>query len=132
MNIIFLVIILIVLVIWAVVGFIMWIPMLFRGIAVYSSSLTYAATVNAPPSYMKRRDVELQRVTKFYMQGFSRIFQMYKDKDTQYDETNDPHRNESMKIGRFLIEILWTLIFWFGILFLFHPTSLYEILAPYK
>jgi len=132
MGLIYFIVTVIILLIWFVIGLIMWIPMLTRGIAIYSLSLSYAAVVNAKPSYMKRRDSELKQATKFYLVGFKRIFEMFKSRNTEYEERIEGQKEEKMKIGVFILELLWTSVFWTGFLYLLMPYLLFPIVERLK
>jgi hypothetical protein len=117
MNAIRFIITVFILIIWSVIGFIAWIALLFRTIALYSGSLFYAMTVNEKPSYMKKRNMELERVIELYMNGFVHIFEIYKNPINSLLESDKKENKfedirESLGWRKFAFDFVWIFVFW--------------------
>lgn len=58
------------LVIWAVIGFLFWVPMLVHAIARFSALVVYTTIVNADPDMLA---IHLEHAVRFYFTGFRNI-----------------------------------------------------------
>lgn len=95
-----------VLVLWAVVGALFWIPLLIRAMLRFSISLIEA-------SFEGQRPVEAARVLKnavgFYRRGFVVAIETVTGKDVDERESRPTAEN------RLLLEVLWALLVWYFI-----------------
>lgn len=89
-------------IIWAVVGLLVWIPLLVRTTAVYCAAVTFYAIGGTKARGLASM---LPDAISFYGRGFQRIEESFDE-----DDTNDPR--EPVPIGRVAIECGWTLVFW--------------------
>lgn len=95
----------IVLIIWSVVGFLFWIPLLFRIIPVYVV-LILGSTLTGQNA--RGAGKILDKTTTFYSSGFKRII----DSVWTEDDGGDVALRFSWK--RMIGETLFTALFWFG------------------
>jgi len=94
---------LIVALIWAIVGFIIWIPILFRIMFVYIFNICYLTVVEKNLEEKKHLDL-LATTGSIYINGFKNIF-----KEDDGKIIHPARKNPKRKIW---LEILWTIIFW--------------------
>lgn len=98
------------LVTWAAVGFIFWIPFLARSTAIFSAMIVYVTLVEADAKVLGS---QLDRAIVFYVKGFRNIIDaVYSPSDPNVIGTSGIR----LWIGRFLLETLWTIVFWVGML----------------
>jgi len=93
---------------WAVLGFVFWIPLLFRVIAGFCSSLVYNMIVERPES-MANSKYSLEQAIGFYSNGFRIIH------STLFEEKNKSSsnmKNQEFAIIPFMAQIAWTIVFW--------------------
>jgi len=111
---------------WSIIGLIIWIPLLFRVVAVYSFSIVYSAIVNPPVHYIKKNERQIKKAIGFYSEGFITIHHLWQNRnknatkeleDIEKDEKLLPSNNEKQST-RFGMEMIWTIIFWISVLFL--------------
>lgn len=99
-----------VLVVWAVVGAIFWIPLLIRAMLRFSINLIEA-------SFEGRRPTSAARVLKdavsFYRRGFVVAVEVVVGDLTEEDRGQDTMEN------RLLLEVLWAILVWYFILLAF-------------
>jgi hypothetical protein len=110
-NLIRVVVILIVLAIWTVIGLILWIPLLTRMIAYFSSAVAMESLTKTDIRHAQQR---LNFAIEFYIQGFRKIIDVLAKKDSAEIELNNATHNLgwSEYFKRVGIEIIWTIIFW--------------------
>ncbi len=100
----------VVLVLWAVVGALFWIPLLIRAMLRFSVSLLEA-------SFEGQRPVEAARVLKsavsFYRRGFVVAIEAVTGKGAEDRESRPTTEN------RLLMEVMWALLVWYFIALLF-------------
>ena len=89
--------------IWAVVGFVFWIPLLARAIAIYIAAVTGHAIASQKTKGLAKI---LPDAITFYARGFRRIRDSFDD-----DDTNDPR--EPLQLNRIAFEVFWSFSFWF-------------------
>ena len=104
-------IILVALAIWAVVGFLFWIPVLFRATAAFSGGVLYSALTN---SSTKDVDERLHNAVGFYVFGFRRILGALRD-----PEPTEGGKKDTFKFGFFLGEVVWAGLFWLTCIYVF-------------
>lgn len=94
--------------IWAIVGLLLWIPMIVRAFAIQTGMLLLSAVTDTDAS---KYDNWFSQVVQFYPKGFARIF-----------ENSPPASAEEaidIKFSRALIEIVFAAIFYVSTLFLY-------------
>lgn len=100
-----------VLLVWGVIGFITWIPLLFRSVAVYSGTLVQVAFVQGGDLGPAQRALDF--AIRYYSRGFQKISQSF--------AATNPHGAASVPIGQtfaqfqwsvVLKELAWTVAFW--------------------
>lgn len=99
--------------VWAVVGFIMWVPLLARMIALYVASVTASLYTRHDPTSAR---LALATSINFYSAGFRQISE-------QLNKTIPEHSpvlsNETTDWMAVLKEMLFTVLFWASVLLLF-------------
>jgi len=103
-----------VLLIWTVIGFLFWIPLLARTIAIYTSILLID-NITEKWSNSKDYTERLETSTRFYATGFVNII------DALYGEQEKaPYSNkERFDFGRLFVEALWCAGFWGSVILLY-------------
>lgn len=91
--------------IWAVVGFLFWIPMLVHAIVQFSALIVYATITDADPSTLA---TNLERAVRFYLEGFRKVVRAI------YRRTTVGQSNISWNVDTkvMLVHVVGTLIFW--------------------
>lgn len=109
---------LLVLVIWTIMGFVFWIPLLLKMIAYFSSMITISTFRNIQ---IKAAQDRLNFAIEFYVVGFVKILDILKRKNFQEIKLEDiaPVNFWDLFIS-IIWDILWTLIFWGGVFFLIY------------
>jgi len=111
------IVIIIVLVIWSVIGFLFWIPLLIKMIGYFSSMITISTFRNIDIRHAQNR---LNFSIQFYIIGYVKILDILKRKkfDELKLEDNFPINIWDLFIS-IIWDILWTLLFWGFLLFVF-------------
>jgi hypothetical protein len=107
-----LVTLLIALLIWSVIGFVFWIPMMVYAIVRFSALVVYATIVDADP---KTIGAHLERSVRFYLQGFRNIIRAIKGRQRWPSTGEEQFQVKPMVL---IGHIMWTLLFWVGSWFL--------------
>jgi len=90
------------LVIWSVVGFVFWIPLLIRQITMFSVLILHATLTNQDPS---AAGVGLDLAVTFYANGFRKIISaMYRERHTGSEAGME------FRPLRFMAEMAWTTV----------------------
>src|SRR5436853_562718 len=94
---------------WAVIGFICWIPLLVRAIGVISGTVLYCNFTGSDPSKIK---TILENAVTFYSRGFQVINQAFwpDHKDRVID--SQPSQEQKPTLWHVGLEILWVVVFW--------------------
>ncbi|MFC3085100.1 hypothetical protein [Tabrizicola soli] len=87
--------------VWAVVGILLWVPMIVRVFALQTGLLLVAALTDTDTS---RFDKIFDQTMKFYSNGFARIFQS--------GTTNGSSAAGDIELGKAFSEIAWATIFY--------------------
>ena len=101
----------ILLLIWAVVGFLFWLPMLVNAIIFFSLLNLYATILNAEPDTLA---VSLEKSVRFYLQGFENVFRAVR-KQTR---DGSPTANIKLDLKTIVWHLLITAVFWLVVVFL--------------
>jgi hypothetical protein len=92
------------LVIWTIVGFLFWIPFLARSIAAFSGMILYSALTGVDSKALGR---QVEQAIEFYPVGFRRIG------EALFGATGTTDAQPPVvKFDRFVLDIVWTLLFW--------------------
>ncbi len=109
-NVIRFVVVVIVLLLWTIIGFIIWIPLLIRMIAYFSGMITISTFRKTDIREAQNR---LNFAIEFYINGFKKVVDVWKRDSGEEIKLKD---NESLSIIPLLkslaIDIVWTIIFW--------------------
>jgi hypothetical protein len=103
--------------IWAIIGFLFWVPFLARAIAVFSSSVLYYTMTNRDASHLAPY---LETAINFYSRGFKLIMSTFSNLESpQGTRATDLL---PFQAARVMVEFLSAFLFWGGIALLFaHP-----------
>jgi len=94
--------------IWAIVGFICWIPLLARTTASLAAAVLVSTISRSDPSHLK---LHFENAVSFYSRGFDTIFRVLGSERTpswSADETKSP----GVQWEKVLLELGWTVFFW--------------------
>lgn len=106
------------LLLWAVIGLIYWIPMLFRATTTFAGRILQASLTHQNVDDLAQY---LRVASGFYFDGFRRI------KQALYGpEVSAPPKSRELFHGRFIIELLWTTGFWWAA----HWIGQFDLLKP--
>ena len=96
---------LVVLGVWAVVGFVFWIPLLTRQVATFSALILYMTLTNQDSATVGRG---LDLAVTFYMDGFRKIL----------SAADHPTSTVNMEfhLPSFVAQLVWTVAFWLVVL----------------
>ena len=94
----------VVLSIWAVIGFLFWVPLIVRATVGFCITATYANLVAPNAGVPNQR---LQHAALFYVNGFRSIA-----RGVLQPHASEPSLIPTFRSGRFLAEALWALFFW--------------------
>jgi hypothetical protein len=94
--------------VWAVVGFVFWVPLLARCTAIFSAGVLLAALARRDAGAYGR---QLEIAMSFYADGFRKTVEALTARSSEERDWDFP-----LAIGRFLAESLWAAIFWIGVL----------------
>ncbi|SEH04745.1 Uncharacterised protein [Candidatus Venteria ishoeyi] len=103
------------LVIWAILGFTMWIPLIIRITAWYSVLVVLSVF---SPINLQSAHHALDKATTFYIDGFIRIIQSTLQISSE-SATGFLHKDVEISLNILLKEFVVTLIFWTTTIFLF-------------
>jgi hypothetical protein len=130
--------------VWAVIGFIYWVPGIGRGIALFNAATLYRTVNRLGDSQVERARASLRQAVTFYIEGFGDILSVLSQASRQIrgeaiaavvEESTDFHRpalwlSALVRLGRLAIESLYALSFWFLLLFLFGPWDHITVTYP--
>jgi len=106
---------LLVLVIWTIMGFVFWIPLLLKMIAYFSSMITISTFRNIQ---IKAAQDRLNFAIEFYVVGFVMILDILKRKKLEKIKLEDIAPVDFWDLLFSIIwDILWTVVFWGGVVF---------------
>ena len=112
------------LLIWTVLGFIIYLPMLFRLTAYFSGMILVASFQKVDLTLAQKR---LEYGVRFYPNGFAMILKAFKKIEEDNDNLDGPPVNFVKFLDRIWLDLVWGLIFWGSILLIFFPTLLSAI-----
>jgi len=97
----------IVLLIWAVIGFLMWVPLIFRMILIFTGSVI-AEAISTDKNYTALLEKRLNYAIAFYPSTFNRIQDsIFGDPDMVHER---PDMSGDLKV--IIFELFWSTIFW--------------------
>jgi hypothetical protein len=105
----------VVLLLWGIIGFICWIPLLFRATASMAAAILYCTITETDPRYMRN---SFESAVNFYARGFKIIEQIYSPSENSLKDESKDKRGLGEKWWKVLLEMCWTVIFWGGIFLL--------------
>lgn len=96
--------------IWAILGFLFWIPMMCYAMARFSALVVYTTIVNADPISL---GIHLDHSVRFYFQGFKNTLRAMYHKP-------EPHTSDTatftVELGVIVAYVVGTLLFWTAII----------------
>jgi hypothetical protein len=101
---------------WLVIGFLVYVPMLSRVVSVYSAMII-PSVLSGNRSSIERLSVMLNRAINFYPMGFKLITETLFSNQTEIPAGT---RGENINIAKTIVELVFTIIFWFSILYIIH------------
>lgn len=90
--------------VWAVVGLVLWIPQIVRVVVTSAIRLVHAALTRQPIDSIRG---PIRQVSRFYIDGFL---------SPGREKTSGSYGSRQLHLGRFLIEALWVVAVWLGVL----------------
>lgn len=96
------------LLVWAVVGFLLWIPRLLRSMARFSVALVQATITESSADEAAR---DLRSAADFYKRGFSGAIGAIRS-----TRGEQPEGGRRIEVGLIMREIAWALVFWYVVL----------------
>jgi hypothetical protein len=100
--------------IWSVIGFICWIPLLFRSTAALSAAIMVSTLTQADTSHLR---VNYENAVNFYSRGFQTIFNILGSQSRNLQPANGALPRAEIQWDRVLVEFLWSFMFWGTFLF---------------
>jgi hypothetical protein len=95
--------------VWAVIGFLLWVPLMLRSMVRFSVSLAESMLQGAKPAEAGRI---LRETVEFYRRGFTVAI------DAVFGPPPKKQEAESrLTLRRILLEILWAVVIWYVILY---------------
>ncbi|MEO5561772.1 MAG: hypothetical protein ABIR18_00025 [Chitinophagaceae bacterium] len=102
---------------WTILGMIFWIPLVVRVVAGFCGSLVYNMVTNNPENIQRSKE-SLDLALSFYVRGFINI------KSALFNGTQLQNKNANSSLdfkpkfdsGSFIAQIIWTIIFWAGVI----------------
>ncbi len=107
-------------IIWAIVGLLLWIPLLVRVTTVFSAMVIHATVTGQKPDALRSH---LESACRFYPEGFRIAFEV-----VHMPISANPKSIE-IRLWPVFGECLWTATFWIFLLMIFHVTLLVPVWA---
>ena len=104
--------------IWFVIGLILWLPLLVRATAAFTWMIIHATVTNQNPQHIKQH---LEAAIGFWFMGFRLA------KNTLYSSHPLIPPSFQFHLSKLLGEFLWTTVFWFIYLYIFYPLVIENI-----
>jgi hypothetical protein len=98
---------------WAVVGFLLWIPLLVRVTTVFSAMVVHATITGQKPDALHSY---LETASRFYSDGFRIAFEVV------HKPANKEPQPLVIRLSRVFGECMWTVTFWILLLTIFYPS----------
>jgi hypothetical protein len=95
---------------WAVIGFIFWVPLLFRSMIHFSLALSQSMLQGTRPVEAGR---VLREAVDFYRRGFTVAIAAVFRRPSVADKA---HKAKPLSARRWMFEITWTVLFWYLVL----------------
>lgn len=89
--------------IWAIVGFIFWIPVLVRSTASFSAAILYATLTGTAANHI---GAQMNAAISFYFRGFNLI------RDAMFAPRQVADELPPFRLLQFISEALWAALFW--------------------
>lgn len=118
-----------VLVLWAIIGLIVWVPMLLRMVAYFCGVILISSFRKVDVQIAQKR---LDFAIQFYSSGFRKIIRSYSE--TTLEPGEPLQDNEPIDLADFLkqafVDLAWALVFWVVILAVIVPVTVFALLTP--
>ena len=117
------------LVVWGVIGFLLWVPLMLRSMVRFSMSLAESMLQGAQPTEAGRI---LRETVEFYRRGFTVAIDAVFGPPPR--KKQDPETR--LTVRRILLEILWAVVVWYVILYIvgfveLSPMDVWNALVSY-
>ncbi len=100
--------------IWSVIGFLCWIPLLFRSTAALSAAIMVSTLTQADTSHLR---TSYENAVNFYSRGFQTIFNILGPQTRHLQQSAGNAPRTAIQWDRVLVEFLWSSLFWATFLF---------------
>lgn len=118
-----------VLVLWTIIGLIVWVPMLLRMVAYFCGVILISSFRKVDVHQAQKR---LDFAIQFYSNGFRKIIRSYSE--TALEPGEHLQNNEPIDLAEFLkqafVDLAWALLFWVVILAVIVPVTVFAVLTP--
>jgi len=102
--------------IWTVIGFVLWIPLLTRMIAYFSGIVVTSAFSRKVSTDEAQK--HLNFAIEFYVYGYKKVLEVLQRDDDEIESQSPTPIDLWELVKTVLVDIIWTLMFWSGIVFL--------------
>jgi hypothetical protein len=100
---------------WAAIGFLLWLPLVFRAMANFSFALAASMLNGERPV---KAGENLREAVSFYRRGFSvAVDAVFHDAKKARNEGAGVRRRPRMSPRDFVFEVLWATVFWYVLLY---------------
>lgn len=100
--------------IWTVVGFMCWIPLIFRATASLAAAILVSTFNKSDPRPLR---ANFENAVSFYSRGYDTIHKVLGGDGSATWDVDAATQPTQIKWDRVVLEIVWTSIFWGTILF---------------
>lgn len=101
--------------IWAVVGAVLWLPLVVRRVLLFSGALVHGMVVGETPERAGRR---LREAADFYRRGFVVAVRAVRRPSGTEDDEGDPAGAGGIRVRSLAGEAFWALAVWYGVAYL--------------
>lgn len=112
-------------IIWTIVGFVFWLPFLFRMTLIYSISVLQSSLIGS--SYKRARRGLLMAIN-FYFLGYKSINNLFEKDNSFFEEGEEKEEEEKVSTKKMIFEVFITFIFW---ILLFYGKDIFLQLTIY-
>jgi hypothetical protein len=102
-------------IVWAVIGFVLWIPLLVRVTTVFSAMVVHATITGQRPDALRGY---LESASRFYPEGFRIAL------DVVHKPANNKPQSLHIRFWPVFAECIWTAAFWIFLISIFHAALL--------
>jgi hypothetical protein len=100
--------------VWAVVGALFWIPLLFRRVVTYSAALVPAMLADKKPHHAAK---SLREAMNFYRRGFQVTTEVIKGEPDRSERPGPAAEDTTLHGMALLNELAWVVVIWYAVLY---------------